>query len=89
MKTTLVLKATAYFLGLCASFLIGSSVKMTSYNNQKEVISSYNSYYNHCEALLDSIAANDDSFMDTIGETDAYCDYQAAKDSLNTVLKKK
>lgn len=44
-----------------------------------EVIQAYNDYYNQCEALLDSINSWDESFMDTIVETDAYFEYEVAK----------
>ena len=45
----------------------------------------YFSYYQKCETLLDSIAAHDECFMDTEGETDEYCDYVDAKQHLDSV----
>ena len=44
----------------------------------------YFGYYQKCETLLDSIAAHDESFMDTEGETDEYCDYMDAKQHLDS-----
>ena len=36
-------------------------------------------YYKKTEALLDSISNWDESFMDTVMETDAYYEYELAK----------
>lgn len=38
----------------------------------------YENYYNSTEKLLDYIYNNDDSFMDTIGESDVYEEYSNA-----------
>lgn len=39
-------------------------------------------YYEKTEALLDSINNWDNSFMDTVMETDAYYEYEVAKQNL-------
>lgn len=39
-------------------------------------------YYVHTEALLDSINNWDESFMNTVMETDVYYDYEIAKQNL-------
>lgn len=42
----------------------------------------FDNYYNATENLLDSIYIHDEVFMDIIGETDAYCDYMDARNTL-------
>lgn len=43
----------------------------------------YEDYKSKCETLLDSIAAWDDSFLDTVCETETYQDYIESREKLN------
>ena len=42
----------------------------------------YEQYYQATEELLDEIAEEDESFMDTIGEGDTYCNYLESRKPL-------
>lgn len=53
------------------------------YNAGKsEVYESNYNYYEKTEALLDSIYNWDESFMDTVMETDIYYEYELAKENM-------
>lgn len=45
-------------------------------------ISHYECYYHAVERVLDKTAEQYPSFMDTVGETDEYCDYCEIKKGL-------
>lgn len=45
-------------------------------------IEARNEYYNKTEALLDSIHKWDESFMDSVMETDSYYEYEVARENL-------
>lgn len=57
--------------------LIVSALMLASCSVSKDekLLRAYEQYYNDVETLLDSIAAHNESFMDTEGETDAYYYY--------------
>ena len=42
----------------------------------------YERYYQATETLLDEIAEEDESFLDTIGEGDAYANYMECREPL-------
>ena len=73
MKKNIIISALAVILAAWAFFL--------GYNlGVSHVYSMDNEYYNHTEALLDSINNWDESFMDTVMKTDAYYEYEMAKE---------
>lgn len=73
MKKNVIISALAVILAAWAFFL--------GYNlGVSHVYSMDNEYYNHTEALLDSINNWDESFMDTVMKTDAYYEYEMAKE---------
>lgn len=73
MKKNIIISALAVILAAWAFFL--------GYNlGVSHVYSMDNEYYNHTEALLDSINNWDESFMDIVMETDAYYEYEMAKE---------
>lgn len=49
---------------------------------KSEVYQAQYNYYEKTEALLDSINNWDESFMDTVMETDAYYEYELAKQEI-------
>lgn len=49
---------------------------------KSEVYKAQYNYYEKTEALLDSIYNWDESFMDTVMETDAYYEYEVAKEEI-------
>lgn len=49
---------------------------------KSEVYKAQYNYYEKTEALLDSIYNWDESFMDTVMETDAYYEYELAKEEI-------
>lgn len=56
-------------------------------NKEKAIlIDAYDAYNRDCEILLDSIAAQDDSFMDVIGETDTYLDYCVSREIVDSLI---
>lgn len=73
MKKNIIISALVVILAAWTLFL--------GYNlGVSHVYSMDNEYYNHTEALLDSINNWDESFMDTVMETDAYYEYEMAKE---------
>lgn len=79
------MKKTVLLCSLVAivAFVAGLKVNQITSNR---VINAYDAYNRDCEALLDSIASWDDSFMDTTGETDVYCDYCDSRAKLDSIL---
>ena len=69
---------------IVVSFLAGCHINNYAEDNLSMNIAYY-SYYQRVETLLDSIATHDESFMDTEGETDEYCNYLSAKQHLDSV----
>lgn len=67
---------TKIFYAICLCILIIEGI------SNKRQISRYEDYESKCEALLDSIASWDDSFLDTVCETDVYSEYSEAKEKL-------
>lgn len=59
----------------CFCFACYNAGKSTALNE-------VNGYFDTTETLLDSIAAWDNTFSDTVMETDTYSDYEEARDSL-------
>lgn len=63
--------------------LIAGCISFASYNAGKSTVYSQDyEYYEKTEALLDSINNWDNSFMDTVMETDAYYEYEVAKQNI-------
>ena len=81
MKTFYIIVATA-IVSIAIGTAIGNTLAVPTPN---ELDKANEEYYNKCEALLDSICAWDDSFMDTVGETDAYFEYCEAREKLNNL----
>lgn len=76
MKENLIVVA----LALMIAFWVG----IIGYNmGESHVYSIDNEYYTHTEALLDSINAWDESFIDTVMESDTYYEYELARESYN------
>lgn len=76
MKTIKAIKIVLFLL------IIGL-FSFASYNAGKSTVySQQNEYYEKTEALLDSINNIDESFMDTVMETDAYYEYETAKENI-------
>lgn len=46
------------------------------------MLNKYKAYYNAAEKVLDNTFEVYDSFLDTVGESDAYCDYVDARDKI-------
>lgn len=64
-------------------FLIAGFFSIAAYHAGKSTVySSQYEYYEKTEALLDSINNWNSSFMDDIMETDAYYEYELAKDAI-------
>ena len=59
----------------CFFFAFYHAGKASVYKNRWE-------YYQRTEALLDSICNWQDSFMDTVMETDTYYEYEVAREDL-------
>lgn len=74
MRKNIIIAILAVILAAWA-FFIGHKM------GESHVYSMDNEYYNRTEALLDSINNWDESFMDTVMETDAYYEYELAKES--------
>ena len=67
-------------LALMLMFLAG----IIGYNmGESHVYSMDNEYYTHTEALLDSINNWNESFIDTVMESDTYYEYELARESNN------
>lgn len=63
--------------------LVVGFFSFASYNAGKSsIFSSEYNYYKKTEALLDSINNWNEPFMDTVMETDAYYEYEVAKEAL-------
>lgn len=82
-------------LVIIAAFIAGVEFNSWYYNidslyeanqSKEELINAQFEYMNANEALLDSIAKWDNSFMDTTGETDAYWEYFEAKCRVDSIL---
>lgn len=74
MKRNIIIIALAAIIAVLASFIGYNAGKSHVYSEREE-------YYIHTEALLDSINNWDESFMDTVMETDAYYEYELAKEN--------
>lgn len=57
--------------------------------DQNTRINTYDRYNKNCETLLDSIASWDDSFIDTIVETDTYYNYLESREYLDSIIWRK
>lgn len=70
-------------LKLIVLIIVMGTIGFACYNAGKSAI--YNTqyeYFNRTEALLDSINNWDESFMDTVMETDVYYEYEVTRDKL-------
>ena len=76
MKENLIVVALALMIVFWAG-LIGYNM------GESHVYSMDNEYYTHTEALLDSINNWDESFMDTVMESDTYYEYELARENYN------
>lgn len=91
MIVAIAIVATSLLLGITIGQLIFSPTKAekANYNTlpyKIELIKAYDAYNRDCEILLDSIASWDDSFMDTTGETDTYCNYIESREKLDSLI---
>lgn len=76
MKKENIIKVIAFLL-------IAGYISFDSYNAGKSTVYSQQyEYYKKTEALLDSINNWDSSFKDTIMKTDAYYEYEVARERL-------
>ena len=87
----IIIVAMPLLMGIALGYLMFSPTKAekANYNTlpyKTELIKAYNTYNRDCEILLDSIASWDDSFMDTTGETDTYCNYIESREKLDSLI---
>ena len=73
MKDKPIILACAIILAL-VTFILGCNM------GEAHAESAAMEYYDNTEALLDSIYSWDESFMDTVMESDAYYEYEVAKE---------
>lgn len=91
MIVAMTMVASALLMGFILGYFLfsPSSIEKANYNTlpyKIELIEAYNSYNKDCETLLDSIASKDNSFMDTTGETDTYCNYMKSREKLDSLI---
>lgn len=89
--TAIIIVAMPLLMGIALGYLMFSPTKAkeANYNTlpyKVELIKAYDVYNRDCEILLDSIASWDDSFMDTTGETDTYCNYIESREKLDSLI---
>lgn len=60
--------------------VVSSGIMLVKLLQYKNTIDTYKNYVIHCEHLIDYIAYSQDTFCDTIGETDAYQEYLDSKE---------
>ena len=83
MKLELDIMKTIKILKAAVIIIIITLACFASYNAGKSsVYKAENNYYNKVEELLDSINNWDESFMDTVMETDTYYEYEIAREGL-------
>lgn len=76
MKETILKVLILLFIIVVTGFACYNAGKSKVYESQDE-------YYNKTEALLDSInVIYNDSFYDTVMETDTYYEYEVARENL-------
>lgn len=67
---------------ITALFTIGVACVVSYHAGKSSVYAEDFEYYEKTEALLDSINKWDESFMDTVMETDVYYEYEVARKAL-------
>lgn len=87
----IIIVTTPLLMGIALGYLMFSptSIEKANYNTlpyKTELIKAYDAYNRDCEILLDSIASWDNSFMDTTGETDTYCNYIESREKLDSLI---
>ena len=87
----IIIVALPLLIVIALEYLMFSTTKAekANYNTLSykiELIKAYDAYNRDCEILLDSIASWDDSFMDTTGETDTYCNYAESREKLDSLI---
>lgn len=91
MIVTITIVATSLLMGFTLGYLMFSptSIEKANYNTlsyKTELIKAYDAHNKDCETLLDSISSWDESFMDTTGETDTYCNYIESREKLDSLI---
>lgn len=91
MIAAIIVVATSLLMGFALGYLMfcPTEVEKANYNTlpyKIELIKAYDAYNKDCEILLDSITSWDNSFMDTTGETDTYCNYMESKKKLYSLI---